>query len=225
MIPLRDDQSTLTYPVATLLLIAANVAVFVGWQMQIGLEASVAQAGYLPIELTMHLRGAWTHLFLAMFMHGGWMHLIGNMWFLWVFGNKIEDNCGKVRYLIFYMLCGVAATLAFTAVAPHSDTPLVGASGAISGVLGAYLLHHPNARILTLIPLGIFTRILHIPAWIFLLIWIGLQVASQFLAQQRHGVESGGVAYIAHVGGFIAGMALIVFFEKGKAKESGYRRY
>jgi membrane associated rhomboid family serine protease len=144
------------------------------------------------------------------------MHLIGNMWFLWIFGSNVEDNCGPFRYLLFYLLCGVAATLAFTALAPNSQVPLVGASGAISGVLGAYLLHHPNARILTLLPIIIFYRLIVVRAWFFLLVWIGLQIFSQIAATHKHGVESSGVAYAAHIGGFIAGMGLIVFFEKGR---------
>ena len=216
MIPLRDDQPTSTFPIITILIIAGNALVFIGWQLRVGLEQSVDLAGFLPIELTSHAAGGWTHVFTSMFMHGGWMHLIGNMWFLWIFGNNIEDNCGPIRYLIFYLLCGVAATLAFTALAPRSEIPLVGASGAISGVLGAYLLHHPKARVLTLIPLGLFTRLVEIPAWIFLLVWIGLQIVSELFAARAHGVETSGVAYAAHIGGFVAGLGLIVFFEKGR---------
>ena len=132
----------------------------------------------------------------------------------WIFGKNIEDNCGHFRYLIFYLLCGVAATLAFTAMAPRSEVPLVGASGAISGVLGAYLLHHPNARVLTLVPFGIFTRLMEIPASAFLLVWIGFQIVSQLLAASTRGVEGSGVAYAAHIGGFVAGLGLIVFFER-----------
>jgi membrane associated rhomboid family serine protease len=170
------------------------------------------------MELSEHVPGGWTHLFTAMFMHGGWMHLIGNMWFLWVFGRAIEDDCGTIRYLMFYLLCGVAATLAFTVLAPHSEVPLVGASGAISGVLGAYLLHYPRARVLTLVPIWFFIRLIELPAWLFLLVWIGFQVLSQFIATSHHGVETSGVAYAAHIGGFIAGMGLIVFFERSPSR-------
>jgi membrane associated rhomboid family serine protease len=212
MIPLRDDQPTSTFPFVTLLLIAVNAYVFIAWQIPTGLEESVALAGFLPVELTHHAAGGVTHLFSSMFMHGGWMHLIGNMWFLWIFGNNIEDNCGHVRYLVFYLLCGAAATLAFTALAPDSTVPLVGASGAISGVLGAYLLQHPHARVLTLVPLGFFTRIMEIPAWFFLLVWIGLQVFSQLAAASLRG-EGSGVAYAAHIGGFVAGLGLILLFQ------------
>ncbi len=219
MIPLRDDQPKRSFAFVNLLLIALNIYVFIAWQMRVGVDETVMRAGFLPIELTSHEPGGWTHLFAAMFMHGGWMHLLGNMWFLWVFGANIEDNCGHFRYLIFYLLCGIAATLAYTALAPQSEIPLVGASGAISGVLGAYLLHHPQARVLTVVPIfGPIFRIMEIRAWFFLLIWIGLQIISQVLASRAHGDDGGGVAYGAHIGGFIAGMGLIVFFEKGNEK-------
>jgi membrane associated rhomboid family serine protease len=216
MLPLRDDQPTRSFPFITLLLIAANVLVFAGWQLRVGLEDSVAMAGFLPEELTTRSSTTWYYVFTSMFMHGGWMHLLGNMWFLWIFGKNVEDNCGFFRYLLFYLLCGVAATLAFTIVDPHSKIPLVGASGAISGILGAYLLHHPRARVLTLVPIGPIIRLMEIPAWMFFLIWIGFQVLSQVLASRAHGVATSGVAYAAHIGGFIAGMFLIVFFEKGR---------
>jgi len=216
MLPLRDDQSTRSFPIITLLLILANVAVFAGWQLRVGLEDSVAMAGFLPEELTTKSSTTWYYVFTSMFMHGGWMHLIGNMWFLWIFGRNVEDNCGPIRYLLFYLLCGVVATLSFTIVDPHSKIPLVGASGAISGILGAYLLHHPRARVLTLVPLGPFIRLMEIPAWMFFLVWIGLQIASQILASHTHGVQTSGVAYAAHIGGFIAGMFFIVLFEKGR---------
>jgi membrane associated rhomboid family serine protease len=218
MIPLRDDQPTRTFPFVTLLLIAVNAYVFIAWQLRIGVEESVDLAGFLPLEFTSRVAGGWVHVFTAMFMHGGWMHLIGNMWFLWIFGSNVEDNCGPFRYLLFYLLCGVAATLSFTALAPRSEIPLVGASGAISGVLGAYLLQHPNARVVTLIPIFVFYRIIVVRAWLFLLVWIGLQVLSQLVAVRARGVESSGVAYAAHIGGFLAGMGLIVFFERGRRR-------
>jgi membrane associated rhomboid family serine protease len=214
MIPLRDDQEQRVFPLVTFLLIALNAYVFIAWQLRIGVEESVDYAGFLPLELTSRIRGGWVHVFTAMFMHGSWLHLLGNMWFLWVFGGAIENACGHFRYLVFYLLCGVVATLAFTAIAPHSEVPLVGASGAISGVLGAYFLHHPTARVLTLVPIWFFFRLIELPAWFFLLFWIGLQILAQFRDSAAHGVESGGVAYAAHIGGFLAGMILIVLFEK-----------
>src|SRR3954447_20913027 len=179
MIPLYDDQPAIRPPIVTLLIIAINILVFAGWQLRIGLENSVDAGALVPAALTHHEGGSVTRLVTAMFMHGGWMHLIGNMWFLWIFGNNIEDACGHFKFLAFYVAAGVAATLAHVFVSPESFRPLVGASGAISGVLGAYLLKHPKAMVRTLVPLGFFTRIVDLPAFLFLLIWIGLQVISQ----------------------------------------------
>ena len=211
MIPLSDDQPTRRFPLVTVAIIVVNVLVFTGWQLRVGMEDAVGIGGFVPAMFSGHEPGAWTRLVTSLFMHGGWMHLIGNMWFLWIFGDNVEDACGGVRFLAFYLLCGVAATLAHTWGAPDSVMPLVGASGAISGVLGAYLLKHPRANVRTLIPLGFFTRIIDLPAWIFLLIWMGMQVFFQAMSGARGG---GGVAYLAHIGGFVAGMGLIVFFEQ-----------
>ena len=215
MIPLSDDQRTRSFPLVTIALIVLNVLVFVGWQLRIGMEDSLGIGAFIPAMLSAHEPGAVTRLITSLFMHGGWMHLIGNMWFLWIFGDNVEDACGPLRFLAFYLLCGVAATLAHAWPAPDSTMPLVGASGAISGVLGAYLLKHPRANVRTLIPLGFFTRIVDLPAWVFLLIWMGMQLVFQAASGARGG---GGVAYLAHIGGFVAGMGLIVFFEKGAAR-------
>ena len=214
MIPLSDDQHTRTRPFGTLLLIAINAYVFIAWQEQVGVDHSVALAGFVPMDYANKVPGAATRMITSMFMHGGWMHLIGNMWFLWVFGKTVEDACGFFRYLAFYILSGAAATLAYGFFLPDTSVPLVGASGAISGVLGAYLLRNPGARIATLMPFGIFTRIMAVPAWFFLLVWIGIQIISQLGESHAAGQETGGVAYLAHIGGFVAGMGLIFFFEK-----------
>jgi membrane associated rhomboid family serine protease len=214
MIPLSDDQPTRSFPVANLLLILVNAYVFIGWQQQVGVDRTVALAGFIPAEYAHGTPGAMTHMITSMFMHAGWMHLIGNMWFLWVFGRNVENACGFFRYLAFYILAGAAATWAYTWSSPDTSIPLVGASGAISGVLGAYFLRNPRARITTLIPFGIFTRIMAVPAWFFLLFWIGFQVLSQIAESSASGQETGGVAYFAHIGGFIAGMGLIFFFER-----------
>ena len=211
MIPLSDDQKTRRFPFVTIAIIVVNVLVFIGWQQRIGMKEALQAGAFVPAMFSQHDPGATTRLLTSLFMHGGWMHLIGNMWFLWIFGDNVEDACGPVRFLAFYLLCGVAATLAHAWPAPDSLVPLVGASGAISGVLGAYLLHHPRANVRTLIPLGFFTRIIDLPAWVFLLIWMGLQVLMQAGSRMGHG---GGVAYLAHIGGFVAGLGLIVFFEK-----------
>ena len=214
MIPLSDDQPTRRFPIVTVAIIVVNALVFIGWQLRIGMEDSIGIGAFIPAMLSHHDPGATTRLITSLFMHGGWMHLIGNMWFLWIFGDNVEDACGPVRFAAFYLLCGVAATLAHVWPAPDSVMPLVGASGAISGVLGAYLLKHPRANVRTLIPLGFFTRIVDLPAWVFLLIWMGMQIFFEAVS----GARGGGVAYLAHIGGFVAGMGLIVFFERSPAR-------
>jgi membrane associated rhomboid family serine protease len=145
----------------------------------------------------------------SMFLHGSWLHLIANMWFLWLFGNNIEDSTGHVRFLLFYLLTGVAATAAHIFMAPGSPVPVVGASGAISGVMGAYLLLYPRIRIETLFIFVIILRIIPVPAWFVLILWFGLQVLSGYLDP----VGTSGVAVWAHVGGFAAGVLLIKLFE------------
>ena len=151
----------------------------------------------------------WTVL-TSMFMHGGWLHLIGNMVFLWVFGNNIEDVMGHGKFLIFYLLCGVVAAATQTFVSPHSLVPMVGASGAISGVLGAYILLYPNVRVHTLILLPFFITTVALPAWVMLGYWILIQVLSGLGSLSE--IEKGGVAFFAHVGGFIAGLVLVKLF-------------
>lgn len=214
MIPLYDDNPTHRFPVVNVVIIAVNVAVYFLWQTHVGVEESVALAALVPAEFAGH--GAhpapWRDLFTSMFMHGGIMHLVGNMWFLWIFGDNVENECGPLRYVIFYLLCGVAATFGHVWSEPDSTVPLVGASGAISGVLGAYLIQHPNVPVRTLIPMGFFTRIVDLPAFLFLFIWIGMQILSQAMMSSKTG---GGVAYLAHIGGFAAGAALIFVFRTG----------
>lgn len=213
MIPLADDNPTHRFPFLTVGLIAVNLAVYFLWQMRVGLEESVALAAFVPAEFGAGGQpAAWRGIFTSMFMHGGLMHLAGNLWFLWIFGDNIESECGPLRFLIFYLLCGVLATLAHVWQDPASAVPLVGASGAISGVLGAYLVLHPQAPVRTLIPLGMWSRIVDVPAFVFLFIWIGLQVLSQ--AMLSGGQGGGGVAYLAHIGGFVAGMVLVFVFRR-----------
>lgn len=217
MIPLYDDNPTHRFPFVTVIIIAVNVAVYFLWQMRIGLEESVALGAFVPTEFTGGAQPApWRDLFTSMFMHGGFMHLLGNMWFLWIFGDNVENECGPVRFATFYLLCGAAATLGHVWSDPESAVPLVGASGAISGVLGGYLVQHPRVSVRTLIPLGIFTRIVDIPAYLFLFIWIGMQLVSQFAISSRTG---GGVAYLAHIAGFVAGAALIFVFRRSMGDE------
>lgn len=213
MIPLYDHNPVHRFPWVTAALIAANLAVYFLWQLRVGLEQSVALAALVPADLAAGgPAAAWPDLFTSMFMHGGLMHLLGNLWFLWIFGDNIENECGGFRYLAFYLLCGGLATLAHVWQDPQSAVPLVGASGAISGVLGAYLVEHPRAQVRTLIPLGFYSRVVDLPAFLFLFLWIGMQVFSQMAIAGRAG--GGGVAYLAHIAGFVAGAVLIFLFRR-----------
>jgi membrane associated rhomboid family serine protease len=226
MFPLHDDNPITITPLVTIGLIILCVLVFV-YQFSIGEENYyvIRAFGLIPISLfdNAHLAPAGAVLppdrtvvspqmtiFTSMFLHGGWMHLIGNMLYLWIFGNNIEDAMGHVKFLAFYLACGFAAALAQVITDPNSFIPMIGASGAVSGVLGAYTLLHPNARIRVLIFLGFFTRLMHVKAIWVLGFWFLYQVLAPLLAG---GSEGGGVAYAAHIGGFIAGLALIPFFK------------
>ena len=215
MIPLRDDNPSGTPQIVTIAFIVMCVLVFL-WQLSFGpqggqrivyalgvVPASLLGQGQLPPELS--LVSPWMTVFTSMFMHGGWMHLIGNMLYLWIFGDNVEDSMGHGRFVVFYLLCGIAAVLAQALPDPSSTIPMVGASGAISGVLGAYLLLYPHARVLVAIPLGFLLHTMRIPAGLVLVLWFGLQLFSSAMAQPGQG----GVAFRAHIGGFVAGMILI----------------
>jgi membrane associated rhomboid family serine protease len=216
LIPLRDDNPTTIPPFITVGIIGLCALVFL-WQQTLSQEAStIAVYSYgvvptvlfgndslppylarIPPELT---------ILTSMFMHGGWMHIIGNMLYLWIFGNNIEDRLGHVRFVLFYLLCGAAAALAQSLVNTHSEVPMIGASGAIAGVLGAYLVLFPRAHVLVLVPLGFFTQLLKLPAVLVLGFWFVLQLFEGGLMARG---EEGGVAHWAHVGGFVAGIVLI----------------
>ena len=147
-----------------------------------------------------------------MFMHGSWLHLLGNMWFLYLFGNNIEDSMGHLRFLVFYLLSGAAAALLQVMLDPTAAIPMVGASGAISGVMGGYLVLYPRVRVYTLIPLGFFLTSAKLPAWTMLLSWLAIQVVGGFATIP--GAKGGGVAFWAHIGGFVAGAVLVKFFAR-----------
>ena len=222
MIPLKDDQPTHSFPVATIALIAANIAVFF-YQVSLGhaTEAFVFTYGAIPFNL-MHtvesrvpVPAVAMSVFTSMFLHGGFLHLGGNMLYLWIFGNNIEDVMGRSRFIFFYLICGIIAVYSHAWFQTQSQIPMVGASGAVSGVLGAYLLLFPRARILTLVPLGIIMPIIHIPAVLVLGFWFLAQIGNSLLAPSG---GAGGVAWLAHVGGFVAGMSLIFFFRKTPAR-------
>ncbi len=216
MIPLHDDNPTEITPFVTIAFIAACAMVFLyqaSLPDQMG-EVFVYHYGAIPAVLFGHsaqlpdiaLQAGFGTLFTSMFLHGGWMHLIGNMLYLWIFGNNVEDAMGHVKFIVFYLTCGVIAAFSHAMTDPSSAVPMVGASGAISGVLGAYLLLYPHARVLVLIPLGVLTRMVYIPAGVVLVLWFVLQILSGGMSLGR---EGGGVAFFAHIGGFLAGMALI----------------
>jgi len=219
MIPLRDDNPTALKPVITIGLIALCTLVFF-WQLSLGAhaEAMIQALGVMPAALFgkqalspefMQVPAVLT-VVTSMFLHGGWMHLIGNMLYLWIFGNNVEDVMGHGRFVVFYLVCGAAAVLAQALPAPDSTIPMIGASGAISGVLGAYLLLYPHARVLVLIPFGYFSRMVYLPAMVVLGFWFLLQFLSILLADPNQP----GVAFGAHAGGFVAGMLLIPLFKR-----------
>jgi membrane associated rhomboid family serine protease len=219
VIPLRDDNPTQIKPVLTWGLIAVNVVVFL-YQVSLGPrqgQVFVFEFGMIPAvffgyrELPSYMAAIPSQLSLLtnMFLHGGWLHLIGNMVYLWIFGDNIEAAMGRIRFLVFYLLCGVLASLSHALTDPTSVLPTIGASGAISGVLGAYALLYPRARVLVLLWLGFFTRLMYIPAAIALGFWFLLQLVNGALSS-----EQGGVAFWAHIGGFVAGLVLVGLFKR-----------
>lgn len=243
MFPYRDDNPTIGTPFVTLMLIVANAAVWVLVQragMEPGLSRSVCELGLIPGEFlgrvaegtsvplgptTACVLGAersWFTPLTSMFLHGGWLHLIGNMWFLWLFGNNVEDSMGHVRYLAFYLLSGTAAAAVQTFMNPASVIPMVGASGAISGIMGAYIVLYPRVRVHMLVVLVIFVTRIVVPAYLMLGYWFLLQLLGGSVAS-----GNGGVAFWAHTGGFLAGALLISLFKDPDlvAKHRALARY
>ena len=220
MIPLQDINPTRTRPYVTWILIVLNVLVFLVELMTDAageLDALIYNAGVVPYLITSKPFSFSTlTLFSSMFLHGGWTHLLGNMLYLWIFGDNIEDRMGHGRFVVFYFLGGIAAAAAQIIMAPDSTIPMVGASGAIAAVLGAYLIEFPRARVRSLVTLGYFIRIAHVPAIIVLGMWFVLQFFSGFLSLSA--MASGGVAYFAHIGGFVAGLLFIKPFTVGRPK-------
>jgi len=238
MIPLKDDAPRVSTPYINYTLLVLNTVVFLyEWLLSRGgsqaVNSLVFQLGVVPARLTVVLFnhgyvpwdlvsqlgtryvppiGAVLPMFTSMFLHAGWLHLIFNMWALWIFGDNVEDRLGHLWYLVFYLLCGVAAALFHTLLNPNSAVPTVGASGAIAGVMGAYFLLYPRARVLTLVPL-FFVFFLWLPAWIVLGYWFVAQFVSGAAGRiASHSGDQPGVAFWAHVGGFLAGMLLIKLF-------------
>ena len=217
MIPLRDENPSGSAPAVTITLITLNVLVFVYEVLQgPALHSFIMSWGFVPARFTSSLQGGAEPLlmpaltlFSSMFLHGGWGHLLGNMWFLWIFGDNIEDRFGKLGYLLFYLAAGVAAVLVHYALGTRSAVPTVGASGAIAGVLGAYLVAYPKARVVTLIPLIFIMHMVALPAVVLLGLWFLFQFLSQAAAASMS-AAGGGVAYAAHIGGFVFGVVTML---------------
>lgn len=243
MFPYRDENETQRPAIVTGLLIAINVLAWIfvqGAGSAFALAKSVCELGLIPGELTLSLPPGTSfpmaenlvcatdpgrqisNVFTSMFLHGSWLHLLGNMWFLWIFGNNIEDSMGHLRFVLFYILCGLAAALAQVLADPDSPIPMVGASGAISGVMGAYLVLFPRVRVYALIFLGFFFTSVGMPAWVMLGYWFLIQIFSG-LVSIGAGAE-GGVAFWAHAGGFIAGVVLVKIFVQPEYLEA-HQRY
>ena len=235
MFPYHDENETQRTPVITYLLIAANVVVWLvveGAGSPLAVARAVCELGLSPAELTLSLPPGTSfpmgeglvcltdpgrqvlNVLTSMFLHGGWLHLLGNMWFLWLFGNNIEDSMGRARYLVFYLLCGVTAAMAQVIAMPDSPVPMVGASGAISGVMGAYLILYPRVRVYAIVPLGIIPISIALPAWTMLLYWFGMQALGGLVGSM--GEQGGGVAFWAHAGGFVAGVVLVKLFARSE---------
>jgi membrane associated rhomboid family serine protease len=216
MIPLRDINPRRTAPVATVLLIAVNAFLFL-YELSLGrdLDAFINSVAFVParyfsggFNLSL-MAEALTSGLISMFLHAGWMHILGNMLFLWIFGDNVEDRLGHARFVFFYLGSGYVAFFAQALAGPHSSLPSIGASGAISGVLGAYLILYPRTRIVTLIFLGFFIRLVEVPALVFLPVWFLIQFVSGLASLNVAAAASGGVAWFAHIGGFLAGISLL----------------
>tara|TARA_Y100000590_G_scaffold349572_1_gene401138 strand:+ start:241 stop:945 length:705 start_codon:yes stop_codon:yes gene_type:complete len=226
MIPLKDDNPTSGKPIVTYFLIGLCILIFF---VQLGSDSYKTgqlfySYGLIPSVLMGHdqlpmdfyVMPAYLTIVSSMFMHGGFMHLIGNMLYMWIFADNIEDNLGPTKFILFYLLCGLGAAMSQVFMDTHSQIPMIGASGAIGGVLGAYLINHPHARVLVLIPFGFFSQLIKIRALYVLGFWFILQFINSSMIRPGEG----GVAYAAHIGGFISGMVLILFFNKKRIKKT-----
>jgi len=220
MIPLHDDNPTRLFPYITIaIIVVCSIAFF--WQLSLDPRAQqivTVSLGVIPATLIggqrlppeLSVLPPFLTVFTSMFLHGGWLHILGNMLYLWIFGNNVEDAMGHRRFIIFYFLCGIAAAMTQSLLNPDSTVPMIGASGAIAGVLGAYLLLHPRARVLVVLPIWIIFYTVRLPALVVLGFWFAMQAISTILSSS----ESSGVAWGAHVGGFVAGVVLIPLFKQ-----------
>ena len=220
MIPLKDTSKTTIFPIVNTTFIIVNILLFI-YEMWItpDLKLFLYQYGLVPYVITTELEIGIFHriypFFTSMFLHSGWFHIIGNMLFLYIFGDNIEDRMGHFRYFIFYITIGLIAALIQFVTSIKSTVPIIGASGAISGVIGAYLLFYPNAKILTVVPILIFIRIIYIPATVFIIIWFCLQFIGGIGSLGRDS-DVGGIAFWAHLGGFLGGLIIAKYFDRTK---------
>jgi membrane associated rhomboid family serine protease len=232
MIPLKNMMARRSIPLVTILLIVVNIIVFC-YQISLsnaGNDAFIRAFGMVPLKMKLALAGshytlleAFLPLITCMFLHGGFLHILGNMWFLWIFGGAVEDRMSPISYLLFYFVCGIGSGLAQALFSWGSSLPSIGASGAISGVLGAYVVFFPSSRILTLVPLFVFFFTAQIPAIVFIGLWFAIQFLSGVSALNApHGASMGGVAWWAHVGGFVMGALLARVFEGGRRRADSY---
>ena len=226
MFPLKDTIPSRTFPIITLSIIVINSIIFI-YELYLGSDVDhlVSSLGVTPVLYTQawqenpwQLISGIVPLLSSLFLHGGWLHVISNMWYLWIFGDNVEDRTGHFRFLLFYLFCGILATFSHIILNPISDIPTIGASGAIAGVMGAYFILYPQSRIVTLFFLFIFVQIVEIPALYFLGFWIILQVISGTLSTGLT-AASGGVAWWAHIGGFLAGLIFIFSFRKTRKRK------
>jgi membrane associated rhomboid family serine protease len=230
MIPIRDTEPSSTRPVVVQLLIVLNVLAFL-YELGLGrhLEAFLFQYGLIPakyfylaaVEPDAYV-ARFAPLFTHMFLHGGWLHIIFNMLFLWIFGDNVEDRLGRPRFIFFYLLCGISAAYLQLYLAPDSIVPMIGASGAIAGVMGGYLVLFPRARVLTLVPIFFFLQLVELPAVLFLGFWFLMQFLSGTVTLLEGAGETGGVAFWAHIGGFAAGAILVKLFARPAAAKAGF---
>jgi len=221
MFPLYDTIRSRRFPLVNLMLIVANILAFL-YELQLGpaaLKQFIFTWGLIPSRLLADPTNVWITIFSAMFLHGGWFHILSNMWVLYIFGDNVEAHLGGMRYLIFYLLSGVAAGLLQTYVLSTSTEPMIGASGAIAGVLGAYLILYPGARIASLVPIFFIFTIIEVRAWFFLLFWFALQLFSGWMAIQGGG--GSGIAWWAHIGGFLFGLIMVFFFRRNSMSLRG----
>ena len=228
VMPLKDIQERHTFPLVTIAFIAVNVLFFL-YELSLGthLDGFLRSSAFVPAEYFAPGNAAADarSVLLSMFLHGGWMHLLGNMLYLWIFGDNVEDVLGHVTYVVFYLVCGWVATLAHGYFNTGSAIPSIGASGAISGVLGAYLVLFPHARVVTLVPMGFYMRMATLPAVMVLGLWFVIQAFSGLVGLGSRTAQTAGVAWWAHIGGFVVGMALGFLFRGRLRRQRDLRSY